>query len=92
LPGWKIGSLCQDGSSFYAFGRACFVIEFDQLWGMCLIGIFPNIVAFRVSLPFDQVLEPSGLSMMLVASDCLHFELLFSIDKVRWWSGKVWAV
>jgi hypothetical protein len=24
---------------------------------MCLIGVFPGIVAFRVSFPFDEILE-----------------------------------
>jgi hypothetical protein len=44
-------------SSFYALEGVCFVIEFDQVWGMCLIGVFPGIVTFRVSFPFDEILE-----------------------------------
>jgi len=36
---------------------------------MDLIGVFPSIVAFRVSFPFDEVLECSGSSMTSVAFD-----------------------
>jgi len=53
---------------------------------------FPGIVAFGVSLPLDEILESSGSSMTSVAKDTLHFVLLLSSDKVRWWSGEVRAV
>jgi len=53
---------------------------------------FPGIVAFGVSLPFDEILERSGPSMTSVAKDTLHFIFFFSSDKVRWWSGEVRAV
>jgi hypothetical protein len=32
------------------------MIEFDEGWCVDLIGIFPGVVAFRVSFPFDQIL------------------------------------
>jgi hypothetical protein len=32
------------------------VIEFDEHWGMDLIGVLPSVVAFRVTFPFDQIL------------------------------------
>ena len=47
----------EKSSSFYPLEGVVFVIEFDEDWGMCLIGIFPGVVAFGVSLPFDQILE-----------------------------------
>ena len=72
-------------------GRAS-MVEFDQFWSMYLISWFPCIVTFRVPLPFDEVLKLSSSSIILVISDALHFILLFSIDKVKWWSGKVWSV
>ena len=56
-PGWEMGILDEESSSFYPLEGVILVIEFDQVWGMCLIGVFPGIVAFGVSLPFDQILE-----------------------------------
>ena len=52
-----MGVLDEKSSPFYLLEGIVFVIEFDQLWGMCLIGVFPSIVAFGVSAPFDQILE-----------------------------------
>ena len=44
-------------SSFYLVEKASFVIEFDEVWCMDLIRRFPSVIALRVALPFDQVLE-----------------------------------
>ena len=52
-----MGVLDEESSSFYPLEGVIFVIKFDEVWGMCLIGVFPSIVAFGVSLPFDQILE-----------------------------------
>ena len=52
-----MGILDEESSSFYLLEGVTFVIEFDQVWGMCLIGVFPSIVTFGVSFPFDQVLQ-----------------------------------
>ena len=52
-----MGVLDEEPSSFYPLEGVISVIEFNQVWGMCLIGVFPSIVAFGVSLPFDQILE-----------------------------------
>ena len=52
-----MGILDEESSSFYLLEGVIPVIEFDQGWGMCLIGVFPGIVAFGVSLPLDQILE-----------------------------------
>jgi len=68
------------------------MIEFDEIWCMDLIGIFPSIVAFGIPLPFDEILECSGASMTSVAFDQLHFIFRFSINQVRWWSGEIGAV
>jgi len=64
-----MGILKQESSSFYPLERVAFVIKFDEVGGMHLIGVFPSIVAFRVSLPFDEVLEFSRPSMTSVAFD-----------------------
>ena len=52
-----MGILDEESSPFYPLEGVIFVIEFDQIRGMCLIGVFPSIVAFGVSLPLDQILE-----------------------------------
>ena len=52
-----MGIFDEESSPFYLLERVILVIEFDQIWGMCLIGVFPGVVAFGVSFPFDQVLE-----------------------------------
>jgi len=64
-----MGILKRKVSSFYLLERVPFVIKFDEVGCMDLIGVFPSIVAFRVSFPFDEVLEHSGSSMMSVAFD-----------------------
>ena len=64
----------------------------DNFGSMDLISWFPSIVAFGVSLPFDEVLELSGSSVLSVCDDSFDFVLFFPIDKVRGWSGKVWTV
>jgi len=68
------------------------MIEFDEVWCMDLIGVFPSIVTFGVSLPFDEILEHPRSSMTSVASYQLHFIFRFSINQVRRWSGKVGAM
>jgi hypothetical protein len=78
--------------SFYPLERIVPMVEFDEVWGMCLISVFPSIVAFSIPLSFDEVLELSRLSIMLVALDLLHFVFLFPINQVRWRSGEVWAM
>ena len=52
-----MGIFDEKSLSFYLLEGIVFVIKFDQVWGMCLIGVFPSIVAFGVSSPFDQVLK-----------------------------------
>ena len=68
------------------------MVSFYEVRCVYGVGWFPRVVAFRVAEPFDKVLEGSGASMMSVASYLFHFVLLFSVDKVRWWSGEVRSV
>jgi len=56
-------------SSFYPLEGIVLVIEFDEVRCMDLNSVFPSIVAFRIPLPFDEVLEGSRPSMMSVAFD-----------------------
>jgi len=64
-----MGILKRKASSFYALEGVSLVIKFDEVRGMGLIGVFPGIVAFGVSFPFDEVLEFSRSSMTSVAFD-----------------------
>ena len=68
------------------------MIEFDELWGMHLVSWLPGVVTFRVSFPFDEILESSSLAMMSVVHYLLHFILLFTINKIRWWLGEIGPV
>src|SRR6266436_5910748 len=71
---------------------SCGLVMLDNFGGMDLISWFPCIVTFGVTLPFDEVLELSGSSVLSVCNDSFNFVLFFPIDKVRGWSGEVWAV
>ncbi len=70
----------------------CGLIMLDNFRGVDLISWFPYIVAFGVSLPFNEILELSGSSVLSVCNDSLDFVFLFSVNEVRGWSGKVWAM
>ena len=65
------------------------MIKFDKFQGVHLVSWLPCVIACRVPIPFDKILESSGLTMTSVVNDVLHFILLFAINQVRWWSGKV---
>ena len=56
------------------------MIEFDELRGVYLISWFPCVVTFRVSFPFNEILELSSPTMTSVVDYALHFVLLFTID------------
>ena len=55
------------------------MMPFDQLWGEHLIGEFPGVVRFWVSLPLNQVLEFAPSAMEAMVSNGLDFILLLSI-------------
>jgi hypothetical protein len=84
-----------DSPGFYGFHGLPgihLVIQFDECWCMDLIGVFPSVVAFRVTFPFDQILQGLALPPGLVGMYLLHFVLFFSINQIRWWLGEVGAV
>jgi len=87
-----MGILKREESSFYPLKGVVFVIEFDKVGCVDLIGIFLSIIAFGISLPFDEILECPRSSMMSVASYQLHFIFHLSINQIRWWSGEVRAM
>jgi hypothetical protein len=82
---FQLGPLC-----FYLTSRISLVIEFDEDWCMDLIGVFPGVVAFRVTLPFDQILQSFLMSPCSMGTDLLHFIFLFSINQIRGRSCEVW--
>ncbi len=70
----------------------CGLIMLDKFRGMDLVSWFPCIVAFRVSLPFNEVLKSFRSSKLSVCDYSFDFVLFFSIDQVRRGSGEVWAM
>jgi hypothetical protein len=52
---------------------------------------FPGVVAFGVSFQFEEILESFVLPESSMCSDVFDLVLCFALDKVRWWSGEVWA-
>ncbi len=71
---------------------SCGLIMLDKFRGMNLVSWFPCVIAFGVSFPFDEILESFRSSKLSVCDDSFDFVLFFSIDKVRRWSGEVWAM
>ena len=71
---------------------SCGLVVLDKFRGVDLISRFPYVVAFGVPFPFDEVLQPFRPSELLVCDDSFNFVFFFSVDKVRGWSGEVWAV
>jgi hypothetical protein len=65
------------------------MIQFDEYGHMDLISIFPSIVAFRVALPFDQILQGLAPPPGLMGMNLFYFVLLFAINQVQWRSHKV---
>ena len=85
------GLTAQEAPFYVVQGRLS-VVVLDRFRGMDIPDRFPRVVAFRVSLPFDQVLQGLVAPKEPVITDQLHLVFFFSVDKVRWWSGEVGAV
>jgi hypothetical protein len=68
------------------------MVEFDELGRMDLIGVFPGVVAFGVTCPFNQILQSFGPPPGPMGADLFHFIFFFSINQIRRWSGEVGAV
>jgi hypothetical protein len=68
------------------------MVKFDECWCMDLIGILLGVVALRVALPFDQVLQGLALPPGPMGMYLFHFVLCFSINQIRWRSGEVRAM
>ena len=79
------------GCFYICYGRLS-VIGFKDVRGMDVLGRFPCVVAFGVALPFYEIFQGLATPKMSMITDLLHFVFCFSVDKVRWWSGKVGAM
>jgi hypothetical protein len=44
-------------SPFYLLKGAALVILFCYFWGVYIRGVFPCVIAFRVSSPLDEILK-----------------------------------
>jgi hypothetical protein len=95
MGGERVGELTMfilDLLNFHSFLGGCLMIEFDKYGHMNLIGIFPGIVAFGVSFPFDQILQGLAPPPGPMGTYLLHFIFFFPINQIRWWLGEVWAM
>jgi hypothetical protein len=81
-----------DSSGFYGLLSIHLMVKFDECWSMDLIGVFPSVVALRVALPLDQILQGLAPPPGLVGTYLLHLIFFFSVNQIRWWSGEVGAV
>jgi hypothetical protein len=68
------------------------VVGLEQIQCVNVIGQFPCVIAFGVSLPFDKVLQGMTAPEVPMVPDGLHFIFCFPFDKVQWWSGEVWSM
>jgi hypothetical protein len=68
------------------------MIKFDEVWSMDLIGIFPCVVAFRVTFPLDQILQGLALPPGPMGTYLYHFVFRFPINQIQWQLGEVRAV
>ena len=69
----------------YTVFLAPFVLSY-QLWGLDVVSWLPRVVAFRIALPFDKVLQLFSPPLMSVALNGLGLILFFAVDKIRWGS------
>jgi hypothetical protein len=79
-------------SCFYGPQGVSPVIEFDEVWCVGLISVFPGVVTFRVTFPLDQVLQGLVTSPSPVSADLFHFIFFFLINQIRGRPGEVRAV
>jgi hypothetical protein len=81
-----------DPLPFYLAKGVSFVIEFDEVQCVDLIGIFPSVVTFGISFPFDEILQGPKTSLMPMGVDLIHFVFLFPFDQFGRRPGEVGAV
>jgi hypothetical protein len=65
------------------------VVAFKQCRSVHICCGLPRIVAVRVTLPLDQVLELALMPGIAVIDDGFYLELFLTLDEIRWRSGEV---
>jgi hypothetical protein len=78
--------------TIYAFEGRLSVIGLYQIRCVNIAGRFPSVIALRIALPFDQILQGPFAPIVPMIADLLYLILFLVIDHVRWWSGEVWSV
>jgi hypothetical protein len=77
---------------FHSFLGSVLMIEFDEIWCVDLIGLFPGIIALGVPFPFDEVLQGLAPPPGLMGTYLFYFVFFFAINQIWWRSGKVWSM
>ena len=72
--------------------RVTLMIFLEQPRGLDVFDGLPGVVAFGVSFPLDQILEPPPPAVTAMVSNRLDFVLFSIIDKVRWGPREVLSV
>jgi len=58
----------------------------NLFWGIVnIFCIFPSVVLYTITFPFDQVLK--SFSEHPTVENCLHYVFLFTINEF-WWGGQ----
>src|SRR5258708_3536954 len=72
--------------------RVALVVLFEKVWGVNILGWFPGVVAFGVSLPLHIVLEHLRSPMTLVIDQVFDLVLFSALDQIRWRFRKIGAM
>ena len=64
----------------------------EEVRGMHVSRVYPFVVAFRETFPFDKVLEFSRLTVTPMAYDSFDFLFFFAVDQIRRWPGEIGSV
>ena len=68
------------------------MILLKEIQGIHLVSWFPGVVTFGVAPPLYEILEHSGMSVVLMIPNLFYLVLFFIIDQVRWGSGVIWTM
>jgi hypothetical protein len=89
---WRQGRMLMFRSNmvcFYDFQSISSMIKFDKNGHVNLIGVFPSVVTFGVTLPFDEILQGFAMSPSSVAEDLFYLIFFLAINQIRGRSGEI---
>src|SRR5216684_1928720 len=78
--------------SLFILKGVALVVLFEKVWSVNILGWFPGVVAFGVSLPLHIVLERSRFPMTSVVDQVFDFVFFGILDQIRWRFQKIGAV